>query len=447
MKKIILLFLFLAWHTTNHAQWTTQDIGTGRFHLGAAATDSLLFFVGGTLNGLVPSAAVNIYNTNTQLWSQTELSSRRSFPATVATNDQVFVAGGNDIRTNGASKVVDIYDVATETWSQTELSVARSGIAAVQVGDKVIFAGGGTIDAFLSGFHTSDVVDIYDLTTQTWDTARLSQARFFMAATTAGDKAYFGGGVIDNNTMSKRVDIYDATTDTWSIDSLSIERGLLAATTVQNQVIFAGGHDADGVSLADVDIYDTNTQNWTTDQLSVPRMGAGAVTACGKAYFLGGGDNDWDTKIVVGANTQVDIYDPSTATWTTDNLNAKRALAAAAATDNTLAILGGFDPQSGIQNTAETLVCELISHQEGWQQHPSWQIFPNPNSGQFTLATAQPYQQIILYDSCGKEIIRTTANNTLERFDFSFLPKGLYWVILQNESGMFSSKKIIIEGE
>ncbi len=54
-------------------------------------------------------------------------------------------------------------------------------------------------------------------------TAALSQARYRLAATTAGSKAVFAGGYA-NSGDSSVVDIYDATTNAWSTAALSQAR-------------------------------------------------------------------------------------------------------------------------------------------------------------------------------------------------------------------------------
>ncbi len=73
----------------------------------------------------------------------------------------------------------------------------------------VLFAGG----VIPPGTHSSRV-DIYDLATQTWSTAELSQARTAPAAVAAGNKIFFAGGEISDGTFpSNVVDIYDVSTN------------------------------------------------------------------------------------------------------------------------------------------------------------------------------------------------------------------------------------------
>jgi hypothetical protein len=138
------------------------------------------------------------------------------------------------------SNVVDLYDSGTGRWSTAQLSQGRSNLAATSVGTVAMFAGGddgkllrivfvllceGVLiavarcviiwehgfwslwlpcgsDCFLmratSGGQPlsvdSNVVDLYDSGTGRWSTARLSQARAFLSATSVGTVAMFAGG-------------------------------------------------------------------------------------------------------------------------------------------------------------------------------------------------------------------------------------------------------------
>ncbi len=87
---------------------------------------------------------------------------------------------------------------AQGTWSTAQLSVARSHLAATSVGNLAIFAGG-LVYYYPTGSVSpssteSDVVDLYNSATGTWSTARLSVARYNLAATSVGNLAFFAGG-------------------------------------------------------------------------------------------------------------------------------------------------------------------------------------------------------------------------------------------------------------
>ena len=44
------------------------------------------------------------------------------------------------------------------------------------------------------GYTPSDVVDLYESGTGRWSTAQLSQARYWLSATSVGTVAFFAGG-------------------------------------------------------------------------------------------------------------------------------------------------------------------------------------------------------------------------------------------------------------
>ena len=229
---------------------------------------------------------------------------RESLVATTVGNKAIF-AGGY-VSGNTYSNVVDIYDSSTNTWSTATLSQARRLLSATTVGTKAIFAGGG-VATFP---YTSNVVDIYDASNGTWSTATLSQARESPSATTVGTKAIFaGGGVATFPYTSNVVDIYDSSSNTWSTATLSQARGNLSATTVGTKAIFAGGYD-NGYSNV-VDIYDSSSNTWSTATLSLARALLSATTVGTKAIFAGGRDSENPSNVV-------DIYDSSTNIWSTD---------------------------------------------------------------------------------------------------------------------------------
>ncbi|MCP3918834.1 MAG: hypothetical protein GY711_25075 [bacterium] len=98
------------------------------------------------------------------------------------------------------------------------MSVARSNLAATSLGNRAYFGGG----VFSGTNH--DVVDIYDGATRTWSTASLSGRRHDLAAASAGGKVLFGGGMTGTSVYSNRVDIYDTQTGVWSMNELSLAR-------------------------------------------------------------------------------------------------------------------------------------------------------------------------------------------------------------------------------
>lgn len=216
------------------------------------------------------------------------------------------IAAGNKLiipewwSNNGESNIINIYDRITHTWTTSQASLARSGVASVVVGNKVFFAGGVDFDEVnYDVYDPVSVVDIYDISTNTWSTANLSEPRGFCKAVVSGNKIFFAGGLKANNTLSKKVDIYDLQTNSWSSTQLPGDaRAVGAAVTLQNKVYFCGGYKAyenpTGFgyvltsSSTTIDIYDPTTGQWTTGNMQTVKGSFAAIGVDDKIYLAGG---------------------------------------------------------------------------------------------------------------------------------------------------------------
>jgi hypothetical protein len=86
----------------------------------------------------------------------------------------------------------------------------------------------------------SDIIDIYNATSNTWSSATLSSPRRELKATSTGNLAFFAGGLdISKGICSQTVDIYNATSNSWTAMNLSQARFELVATSVNNLSLFA----------------------------------------------------------------------------------------------------------------------------------------------------------------------------------------------------------------
>ena len=287
--------------------WSTDALSEARHALAATSVGDKAIFAGGGTYSYEKSAVVDIYDTTSGTWSTAALSQVRSSLAATTVDNKAIFAGGvwsSSCWATVFSDVVDMYDASTNTWSIATLSQARAGIAATTVGSKVLFAGGSYSYAPYQSAFSSNVVDIYDATTDTWSTTTLPVACSSMAGTSVGNKAIFAGGVTDNGTtIVDIVQIYDVDTDTWSISALSEERIGLAATTLDNKAIFAGGRQRWPNSSSAVDIYDVESDTWTTTTLSEARYNLTETTVDNMALFAGGeGGGGYETY------SNVDMY-------------------------------------------------------------------------------------------------------------------------------------------
>ena len=221
------------------------------------------------------------------------------------------------------------------------LPQARGGMAVASAGNKILFAGGSsTLDG-----HSSRV-DIYDITTQSWSTAELSEGRFDISAIAAGNKIFFAGGEIGDGTFpTKTVDIYDASTNTWSVAVLSEPGKRMATAAAGNKVFFAGGEGGVAASsrinrAETVDIYDLNTKTWSVAHLSEPRSsGISAVAVNDKVYFAGG--ESWFGMDNWFYTDKIDIYDIISNSWSTSTLYEEKAGFAAISAGDKIFWAGG----------------------------------------------------------------------------------------------------------
>lgn len=227
-------------------------------------------------------------------------------------------------------------------------------LAAATAGNKALFAGGYWVTMNANGSVAShnieDIVDVFDAETQQWSVQYLSEARWWLAATSVGTKAMFAGGLRSTSgaSFTRTVDIYDGAdgvTNRWSTALLSEGRGTLAAASVGTKALFAGGHRYRfGIGweyLDTVDIYDDTDGSWSTAQLSSNRSKIGAATAGTKALFAGGGSSGstyWDV---------VDIYDDADGSWSTGALSQAREYITGISVGNKALFAGGRYYDSG----------------------------------------------------------------------------------------------------
>jgi kelch-like protein 20 len=283
-------------------------------------------------------------------WTTSQLSQARWQIGAGSWGNNVYFAGGSTSGLFTPTDVIDVYNTTTNAWSTLQLSEPRSQVGVASVAGKVLFAGGFRVS------EQSDRVDIYNTATQTWTTAQLSVARSGVAAGSAGGKAVFAGGLpIGAAEETDAVDIYDAATNTWSTAQLSQARAGLVAASAGGRVFFGGGGIISTAGISNVvDIYDAATNTWSTSQLSEARTGLVATSAGGKVFFAGGVNGPFSYS------TRVDIYDTATNTWSTANLSVGRTVLAATSVGGKVLFAGGFNISSGAVDVVD--VYDLLTN-------------------------------------------------------------------------------------
>jgi N-acetylneuraminic acid mutarotase len=270
--------------------------------------------------------------------------------ATVSAGELVFFAGGCTNVTTCPLSVTDsveIYNTNTDQWSNATLSVARANLAAATAGDFVLFAGGEYkyFDSLTNtyAYGVFDTVDIYQISTNTWSVATLSQARTRIGATSANGLIFFAGGVtnpVGSLSRSNVVDVFKTSSQTWSTITLSVARSNIAAAASGNIVLFAGGLVSAYTAVRMFEIYNISNQQWQIGHLPNPAPDPGAVSV-GRFIFITTGTNYFSGPI----SDVFYVYDVETNSLTTMYRLRPYVYSTIASTSTGDAVVfGGFTP-------------------------------------------------------------------------------------------------------
>jgi len=250
----------------NSGIWSTAELTVARWALAATSLPNhgLALFAGGhpTADDIRYVATVDIFNAISGNWSTAELTVARSdLSATSLPNHGLAIFAGGCCSVSGdALSTVDIFNANSGIWSTAELTVARWALAATSLPNHglALFAGGR--NGSLSAFGAVSAVDIFNVTSRSWNSSVLSVARSYLSSTSLSNDAtaIFAGGLSDVLTPLNTVDIFDVF-GSWSAGSLNVSRCSLAATSLPNHglAIFAGGSSIQnpGQTFNAVDIF------------------------------------------------------------------------------------------------------------------------------------------------------------------------------------------------
>jgi N-acetylneuraminic acid mutarotase len=207
---------------------------------------------------------------------------------------KIYAIGG---RTAGSENKLDAYEVATDTWTTlADMPTSRAAAAAAVVGNSIYVMGGRTA-ASPCGGGALNVVERYDIDTDTWTTVSpLPSPRSDFAAVAVGGKIYVFGGCTGLALLQSLadVDVYNPVTDTWDTspaDMASGARAVLMAGRKGNTVYVIGGRDpSTGLVTGLVEAYNVAKNTWSVDTpMLTPRGETGTYSHGGSIYVPGGG--------------------------------------------------------------------------------------------------------------------------------------------------------------
>lgn len=486
--KIVLLSLLIGYSALIQAQWdidSTQSAGVFGY---AGASGSKLVFSNGT--------EWNVFDAVTGLHTYGNFTTGRSMIQVVSGNEKVLFAGGKFgyFADPQYTKNVNVYNSVTNTWSTWNLATAREVGGAATLGGKAVFAGGTGRTDIAGPVNMYNKVDIFDLATGMRTSAKLSKARSNIASAAAGNKIVFAGGwywdMMYNVVPANNVDIYDVTTGVWTKTTLSKKRDNITAAVVGDKLIFAGGFGPAG-AVTNVDIYNTTTNTWSVTSLPAADYGMRSITIGNEVFFIAGLQGipgtiyrynalsgTWssiamptsllnaslsqvDGRLILaggtipGTNTYSDavqIFDPTTNTWSSELLSQPRTSISALTYTNIAYFVGGnfaYGYPSPVTTKRVDIFTAPFKISIG-ESTPSttWTalIYPNPVSSYLHIQISEDADfpmTLMITDQSGNTVINSVITDNEPTIDIGNLPAGIYFITCIDPNARVITQKVI----
>jgi len=166
---------------------------------------------------------VDIYDLNTKTWKVAELSEARAGITAIASGDKVIFSGGYYIDSLSLTQInstrVDIYDLATDTWSNIKMIDPNLVYSKMyELENKILY-----ITETNPG--ASETFSTLDLSTKTWRSISYPNNAWKIGSVAVFDNKLVisrTGFPIFSSEISNILDLYDFTTNTWDEIELSL---------------------------------------------------------------------------------------------------------------------------------------------------------------------------------------------------------------------------------
>ena len=216
-------------------------------------------------------------------------------------------------------------------------------------------------------------VDIFRKTVKWEELAPLPMSRAAHTAVLLGEVVYVGGGVEGRSIFDKqgcyRLDVYNLTTNQWNSSPITTPYCAFAMTVLDDKLVTAGGRTKNKEVVEKVLILNAG-QLKDYSEMATARYGATAVGYHSMLIVVGGG-----TK-VKGEWTRVsttELLDTTDGCWyACDNLPSPHQQMKAAIMNDIVYLLGGFDKD--FKASPQVFVASLdtlSTHQLNWQSAPN----------------------------------------------------------------------------
>ena len=287
----------------------------------------------------------------------------------VQAGDKFFLMGGRE-----SSQTVDVYDYTTNTWTSllNSAPLEFNHFQATEYQGLIWIIGAFKTNNFPSELPAEHIW-IFDPATKEWmqgPAIPINRQRGSAGLTVYNDKFYITGG----NTIGHDggyvawFDEFDPATGIWTaLADAPRPRDHFHSAVIGNKLYLAGGRLTGGTGgtfkpvIPEVDVYDFTTATWSTlaANLPTPRAAASVVTFKDKLLVIGG---EVENEIVYGVSVNdalkiTEEYDPRTGTWKRlgDLINKRHGTQAIVSGEGIFTLAGSPKKGGGNQKNMEFL--------------------------------------------------------------------------------------------
>ncbi|MEA4848951.1 MAG: kelch repeat-containing protein [Clostridiaceae bacterium] len=289
-----------------------------------------------------PTNSFEVFDPTTNTWTiLAQMPLTLQLFQSVVIDGKIYVTGG---LSNGNSvSSTEVYDPSTNSWTTLpSMSVGRASQQTVVINGKIYAFG---------GYPATSSVEVYDPTTCTWTTlTSMSTARYNSQAEVVDGKIYVIGGYDGVNSI-KSAEVYDPAQNSWTtLASMQTTRADFETEVINGNIYAIGG--SNGNYLSSVERYDPTANTWTTlASMSTARKNLQTEVVNGRIYALGGG---CFVNNVFTCHSSVELYDPSTNTWSTQpSMSVGRSNLQTEVINGRIYAIGGRDKSESYLGSAE----------------------------------------------------------------------------------------------
>lgn len=208
-----------AYNTATGGWENKAAMPTNRGYFGMASVGRKIYAIGGENDSAIALNRVEEYNPETNSWTaRSNLPNALSHISAVEAGGKLYVIGGRNSY-YGAVNTVYEYNPATNIWTaKASMPTARYGASIGVIGDK-IYVAGGFRSTYMQAIppmenDPTNVLEVYDIATNTWATKAALPYSFGYAGSAARDTFYVIGGY-DNYNEFSLVYEYSPVLDRW----------------------------------------------------------------------------------------------------------------------------------------------------------------------------------------------------------------------------------------